>query len=264
MKPRAKQWAALAGAALVASLALGARALFGQTRVPERAVIVYDRSDSKRDICQALAGVAAEALSMHRWGKGSVFAVLATGDASTLGEPIEVYRFDAFRRQRTVEGRASGAKLLKNILDEVRRACERTPRAGVSPVYLAVRRGAEMLITQGCSPDRCSLGVVTDGEETDEGWIIAAVKGVESADRAPARIMNGTISVRLCGLAETSQVLATSGVRTPRRGRGKRPALGRDSARADRVEAAWRNVFSVPGAVEVSPLCPKRDAEVAP
>lgn len=264
MRPRTKQWAALLGAVLAISLALGARALFGETRVPERAVIVYDRSDSKRDVCQALAGVAEEALSRHRWGKGSVFSVLATGDASTLGEPIEVYRFSAFRRQRTVEGRASGAKLLKKILDEVIRACQRTPRAGVSPVYLAVRRGAETVAARGCAPHACSLAVVTDGEETAEGWIIAAMKGIESEDSAPAPILNGTISVRLCGLSETSEAAGVPDARALRRARGKRTGLGRSGARADRVEAAWRNVFSVPGAVEVSPLCPKRDAEVAP
>lgn len=257
---RRMQWGVLAVIVAAAAGGVAFRVVKGAKPLPERAVIVYDRSDSTRDICDAVVGVTGEVLTSRRFGKGASIIVLATGDDATLGEPLEVFRFDDFRRARTVEGRSAAAKMLGEILEKVRAACESTPRAGNSPVYLAVRRGAELVGRPGCTPSHCTLAVVSDGEETVEPGLAAALRKGGRAKKQlnlPARIANEASRVTWCGLAETvAPSLAASAKGSTRAKRALEPK--RDAGRADRLLELWRGLFTEPASVEFLPVCPKR------
>jgi hypothetical protein len=260
---RRLQSIALAVLALLVAGGLGLRVALGGKRQPTRAVIVYDRSDSTRDVCAAVLGVAETLLSEAPWPKGSSLALVATGDDETLGEPVELFRYADFRRAKTVEGKAGGARRVRELLAAVASACSRAPRTRTSPIYLAVRRGAEML-SSGCAPERCTLAVISDGEETVEPAMVAALSGgarAKAQASLPPAIPNESARVRFCGFAETVAPPAPPKAH----GRGKHASEPkRDAQRADRLFGLWRNVFSRPAGVELSPICPKRKPEVSP
>jgi hypothetical protein len=252
----------LAVVAAVAVAGLALRAIFGKAAATDHAVIVFDRSDSKRGGCDAVVGVAEELFGAGRWRTGSSLVVLATGSAETLGEPVQVIRFDRFERARTVEGRGAAARARMRLLGDLRRRCEDLPTTRVSPVYLGARRGAEVLQARDCTHDRCTLVVVTDGEETSEASVALALRGGAARDAAdlPSKVPNSGVRVRLCGLAETTAAPARG-----RRAKSGEAALStpkkerlRDGARADRVAATWRALFADPSLVETSPVCPAR------
>lgn len=261
---RRVQAIALAVLGLVVAAGVALRVVLGGgRRHPTRAVIVYDRSDSTRDACAAVAGVAETLLTETSWPKGSSFELLGTGDDDTLGEPVELFRYADFRRAKTVEGKAGEARRVRELLAGIAEACSRAPRTRSSPIYLAVRRGAEMLSASGCAPERCTLAVISDGEETVERGLVAALRGTarpRGSGSPPRPIPNDTARVRFCGFAET--VAAP----TPPKfhGRGRRAVEPkRDAHRADRLFELWRGIFSRPATVELSPICPKRKPEVS-
>lgn len=257
----------LAVVAAVAVAGLALRAIFGKAAAADHAVIVFDRSDSKRGGCDAVVGVAEELFRAGRWRTGSSLVVLATGAAETLGEPVEVVRFDRFERARTVEGRGAAARARMRLLGDLRRRCEALATTSVSPVYLGARRGAELLQGRDCKRNRCTLFVVTDGEETAEAAVALALRGgaTPAAATLPSKIPNRGVRVRLCGLAETTALGLPA---VPARGRraksgGTAPSKPkkerlRDGARADRVAATWRALFEDPSLIETSPVCPAR------
>lgn len=223
------------------------------------AVVVVDRSDSMRDACQAATGMAASLLAEGAWGRGSVLILLATGDDSTRMEPIELFRFDSFRRQKTIEGKSAGQRATRELLAAFEKACRSAPRTKTTPIWLAARRGIELLAASSCAPSRCDLVLVTDGDETAEAALVAAIRG-KRAPRGdmglPAKLDNRLIRVRICGFAETVSVTPTTPKSKSRRSR-KAAADTRDSAKADRVAALWRELFVEPSSVEISPICPK-------
>lgn len=260
---RRVQAAMLAVLAILAAAGIALRALLGGKPQPVRAVIVFDRSDSTRDACAAVTGVAEMLLAERSWPKGSSIVILATGDDKTLGEPVELFRHTDFRRKRTVEGKSTAARQSRALLASIYDACESAPRTRTSPIYLAVRRGAEMLSGAGCETERCTLAVVSDGEETVEPGLAAALKRggrTKKPTGQPARIANETARVTWCGLAET--VAAPQPASAKAKGRAKRATEPkRDAGRADRLLELWRGLFTEPSSVELAPVCPKRKAE---
>jgi hypothetical protein len=258
MTLRAVSWLSLSAVALGAA-GFGTYAWLQSPRHSDRVVLVYDRSASKRDVCDAVVGVAARKLASHRWGRGDTFIVLATGDASTLGEPVEAFRFDDFKRQRIVEGRSQGETAQRDLLERVRLACEALPPTEMSPIYLAARRGAELLPRDTCSPERCSLSLITDGEETAEAWMVATLRGIATKAALPARIPNAHARVQLCGFAEiSSPPPLDKPTKSTKRRRNERRS--HDSQRADRMTEMWRSLFEAPPSVELEPICAKRKA----
>lgn len=258
---RRAQGAALAALAVLFVALLVLRGLFGGKPWPTHAVLVFDRSDSTRDACAAVSGVAETLLSEGKWPKGSSLVLLATGDDDTLGEPVELFRHAGFKRKKTVEGKSASARQLRALLASMQGACESAPRTRTSPIYLAVRRGAEMLSAAGCAAGRCTLAVVSDGEETAEPALAAALKRGRAAKQPPsppARIANDSLRVAWCGLAET---VAAPPAGAKGKGRAKRSEPKRDAGRADRLLELWRGLFTYPEAVELAPVCPKRKAE---
>src|SRR5207247_1515672 len=107
---RKAQYAAVVALLVVVSALIAYRATHGGGAVTARGVIVLDRSDSTRDVCAAVAGVAERLLAELPWRKGSALVLLGTGDDETLGEPVELFRYADFRRGKTVEGKAAGAR----------------------------------------------------------------------------------------------------------------------------------------------------------
>ena len=142
------------------------------------------------------------------------------------------------------------------MIASVADACSRTALTRTSPIYLAVRRGAELLAVRGCASERCALAVVSDGEETVEPGLVAALKSaanVKASASPPAAISNDTSRVMFCGFAETVAAPPSKG-----KSRGARAEPARNSNRADRLFSLWRGVFTRPAGVELSPICPKR------
>ncbi len=255
---RRAQYALLVGLISVAVGALVARGILGRKRSATHAVVVFDRSDSTRDICDAVVGVAAKLLGERKWTKGSSIVLLATGDTSTLGEPLEIYRFSDFRRKRTVEGKAASARHERELLAGIRFSCQAVSRTSSSPIYLAVRRGAELLSAADCAPSRCSLAIISDGEETIESGLVAAIRQAKKGTSMPSAIANDAFRVEFCGLAETVSAPAPPRKKTRGRKNTNHAEPRRDGARADRLAAVWTNLFSVPSAVDLIPVCPKR------
>lgn len=260
---RRMQLIALAVVGLAVATLVALRAALGSPRLPSRAVIVFDRSDSTREGCAAVAGVAEALLAETSWPKGSSLLLLGTGGDDTLGEPVELFRYAGFRRAKTVEGKSGEARRLRELLSSLADACTRASRTRTSPVYLAVRRGAELLASSGCAPERCTLAVVSDGDETVEPGMVAALRGrvrAKAPASPPPRIPNEVTRVRFCGFAETLAEPVGPAVQR----RGKRVAAAKhDALRADRLLDVWRNAFTRQPGVELSPICPKRQLEVS-
>jgi hypothetical protein len=131
---RRAQIVALGVAAALVALGIVARAVTARVAPTDHAVVVFDRSDSKRGGCDAVVGVADSLLASGRWRQGSTLVVLATGSEETLGEPVEAYRHAGFHRARTVEGRSASVKAREALLRDLRRSCEGLRTAGVSPI----------------------------------------------------------------------------------------------------------------------------------
>ena len=212
---------------------------------PTQVVIVIDPSASTRDIEGSALGLVEHSCSLPGIGKKSGMFILATGDESTAMEPVQLGSYQIPRARKVIEGKAANEKYNAKLVQQISEMLKGVSNtASVSPIYLAVLRGAQLLNAQGCfSNERapnCHLYVATDLQETQEKAIRQALLS-ETDSRLPKDLFidNTNIEIIFCGLAITHG--------TP----------GRNAAEAARLERVWKSVFKVPEPVHFQPFCPQ-------
>jgi hypothetical protein len=219
--------------------------------------IVHDRSESTRDGCSSVMGLLDRVLSIPELDRRSSVTILATGDAMTANEPVQVDRFPAPVSRRAMEGPRGAQRRRKELLAGIGRKCQELTRTDVSPILLAVRRAVEQLQSLGCSSaNPCQLYVQTDGEETAEPALARALRGRGQPLPEPASpILHDGIRITFCGLADT--VGRDDG--GPRRARRTK---ARDAGRAERLRQTWTAILG--GNVTFEPFCPKASPTTSP
>ena len=235
-------------------------ALDGCDRPPvprPQAAIVLDASGSAPEAqCEIASALVEEAFSVRGNKRESSLLVLRTGGDGSAMEPVEIATYSYPYSNKALEGRAAAEQQAAEAVDQVFFDCEaRMVSEDISPIFLAVKRGAEHLQAAGCEAhDQCVLWVQTDGQETFEPAVGQAMGTMrkKGSPQMPEPIDNTGISVRFCGHSET--VGATN---------GSRFTANRTAAKVDLIQATWEGLFVAPELVVFDPICPKRPAPKA-
>jgi len=213
--------------------------------------IAIDVSKSLIGPCESGGGLALEILKNSDADRRSTLAVIVSGDARTLDEPVEIFRKEGLRHYRAMEAAASSEKKIRAAAEDVVEKCREMPRTDVSPIALMIRRGIEHLRGLGCKVGTsCGLSVVTDGYDNVEPEVRRILADPRRDVAIKPIIDNGGIAVAIYGLAETS-------------GDGDRRQNGHMTRRphsvqsADRVVAVLRRLFTHPELVTLQPHSPK-------
>jgi hypothetical protein len=193
-------------------------------------------------------GVAEVSMALPGIRKKSLMTIIATGDAATSMEPISIGYISIQKKTKLMETKTAN-KVDDRFLKDVSGILQNIPaQAYATPLYLALRRGIEVLRGQGCGTPQDGKGAgylfaITDGEETEERVIRKALYSNGKVEIPEEMIIiNDEIKVVFCGIASTNQL-------TPARNR----------IRADRLETVWKAVFSNPEKVSFQPFCLKRE-----
>ena len=211
---------------------------------------IQDTYDSIASDCGRMEGLTKRALSMKTTGPGSKIVLLAFGTKETANEPRFIGELEIPVIRRVIEGQRAAARQRQSLLEKVRNSCKELGETKVSPVFQAVKRGVEHMQQMGNSIDERYLFVQTDGEETENPEIKAALKSSKGkAPVLPALIDNRGVHVTFCGIAETI------GDAPPQKGKpGHRTAM-RNQHRSDRLREVWTKVFTNPELVTFEPYC---------
>jgi hypothetical protein len=248
----ARKWVGVSAAALVplVGLVTWRTARPHGPEVSPHFAIVSDRSLSTLLPCPSVGGLVKRVLSLPEVNRQSVLLVLATGDSSTLGEPVEITRLVGFKSARAMETPAGVERRESGLVGDIVKGCSGLPRTSITPDFLATRRAIEQLRALGCrSGTGCRLLFQTDGDENVEVGIRRALVGSRAPVELPAPIDNVGIAVTICGLAETT---GQSDV-----GQASRARRNHSGRSADRVVEVLRHFFTAPNLVTFEPVCPK-------
>jgi hypothetical protein len=212
--------------------------------------VVDDGSGSLTSGCEALGGLLAQYLESDLPNRFSTAVILATGDARSNDEPVQLARFRGLKNNRFSQSRKAAQDHDRAIVQEAMKACAEHGTTDRSPIYLAARRAIEELRALGCDGKRlCTLLIHSDLAENAEAGIRRALLGENSAE-LPSKIDNHGIDVHICGPAETSGSVDGKGKAiTEHKARGAK--------RADLTEKVWRLVFAEPTRLTIEPHCPK-------
>jgi hypothetical protein len=210
---------------------------------------IQDTSDSIKDDCGRIEGFTKRALAMSETGSGSKISLFALGTAETANEPRLLGEFDVPVIRRVIEGQRAANREREALLTNLRNKCSGLGETKVSPIFQAVKRGVEHLRSTGAPYDRRYLFVQTDGEETENGQIKAALKLSPGATGKLPRIINNEgVHVAFCGLAETVGEVNIDQAKHHK-------SRQRDEQHSDRLREVWSRVFTNPDLVSFEPFC---------
>lgn len=229
----------------------------GKQRHAAHGAILRDRSISSRNGCDCISNLADRMIALPGMGDGSTLTLLSTGDQATVNEPILLGRHALPENRMVMEGRPAYILKKEQLLASVREECDRAAPTGVSPLFLAIKRGIEHLTTAGCgSESDCYLFVQTDGEENSNLEIKKALNDASRRSSTPiAKIENDHIRIVFIGMAEKAAISANAG----RRGN---TWMERDPRRIDRLREVWASVFTRPSFVTFEPYCVEAEKRV--
>ena len=221
------------------------------------AVIVLDTSGSAPEAqCEIASALAEEAFGTRGNKRESKLLILRTGGDRSAMEPVELATYRYPYSNKALEGRGAVERQTAEAVDQVFFDCQaRVVAEDISPIFIAVKRGAEHLQARGCVlPGDCTLWVQTDGQETFEQAVGQAMGTLKKKGdpEMPSSIDNDGISVRFCGHSET--------VGVPKGSPQQRYTANRTASKADQVQATWKGLFTEPDLVVFDPICPKRRA----
>jgi hypothetical protein len=211
---------------------------------------IQDTSDSIASDCGRMEGLTKRALAMKTTGAGSKITLFAFGTKETANEPRFLGEFEVPVIRRVIEGQRAAAREKQSLLEKVRSSCKELGETKVSPVFQAVKRGVEHMQQTGNSIDERYLFVQTDGEETENPQIKAALKSTKGKlPTLPALIDNKGVHVTFCGIAETI------GDAPPEKGKPKHRTPMRNQRHSDVLREVWTKVFTAPELVTFEPYC---------
>jgi hypothetical protein len=213
--------------------------------------VLLDPSISHPDGCELLVGLAERALDTDGGSSRSTLTVLVVGDQTTDNEPWQLGTYAIPARRRALEGRSANLQRQQDLLLELRNKCQAIHPTTISPIFLGVKESIADLRARGCGEgSHCKLFVDSDLEENVESSIEKSLSRTTDGGHAlPQPIENDGIDVAFCGIAVTTGRFGDSSS-----GRF-RETPARTPARADRLRAIWRSLFTNPGTVNFEPYC---------
>jgi len=216
--------------------------------------IVEDPSLSHPKGCEAVLGLAEQALRTEGVSSGSTLTVLVIGDQATANEPWQLGRYDIPKTRKVLEGRSANLRRQQDVLRDIRTKCETVRRTTISPIFLGVTQAIADLRAHGCKEtSQCWILVDSDLEENVEISIKEAISRARSTKLGlPPLLDNQGIEMSFCGLAVTAGRIANLA------GREIQRALPRNSGRDDRLRQVWRSLFTQPDHLNFEPYCPQR------
>lgn len=245
-------WAAIcAGAGLV---------LWRYTTVPAepaaRVGVLYDRSLSQRDGCEAVEALARQSLRSSR--TGSVVSLFATGDKGSAYEPALIVSLTPPFSTQVMEGQQRQADMQQKFVNALRDSCGKLAPTDISPVFLGVKQAIEQLRSQNTARvNNTYLYVVTDLEENVDPKMKRALHNAGTpAQDLPPPIDNAGVHVAFCGYAETRGEFHTAA------GEVRQLTQPRNAEVDIRLRAVWTHVFTEPGLVSFEPFCPRADVSL--
>jgi hypothetical protein len=223
-----------------------------RTQAAPHVEIVEDPSLSHAEGCEAMLGLAEQALRAEGVSSRSTLTVLVLGNEATANEPWRLGRYAIPTTRKALEGRAANLRRQQDVLRDIWSKCQTVRRTTISPIFLGVKQAIADLRAQGCTgTSRCRLLVDSDLEENAETSIEKSLNSPRGGTRIlPSPINNEGIEVDFCGLAVTAGRIVDPS------GRETRKASPRNSSREDRLRQVWRTLFTRPEAVRFEPYCP--------
>jgi hypothetical protein len=218
--------------------------------------IVEDPSLSHEEGCEALLGLAQQALHTEGVSPNSSLTVLVLGDEATANEPWQLGTYSIPTSRKVLEGQAANLKRQEGVLHDIWNKCQTVHRTTISPIFLGVKQAIADLHAHGCSAtSHCELFVDSDLEENVETSIKKSLNNPSGGTHTlPPPINNEGIDVNFCGLAVTAGRIVDPS------GREIRKASPRNSRHEDRLRQVWRTLFAKPEAVRFEPYCPQHRA----
>jgi hypothetical protein len=213
--------------------------------------IIKDLSDSTPKDCSQVVALANRALALPETRGGSTIAFLTTGDKSTSYEPQQRVQLTVPEIRLVIEGQRRAEQQRNDLLAKLKEQCSETIVTKASPIFQAVKRGVEYLQTTGAKDDPRYLFVQTDGEETENAQIRAALDQKPGAKlRLPTPVNNRGVRIIFCGAAEIVGVANDVNNKPYETGEKRR-----SPQRADRLREVWSTLFTEPDRVSFEPFC---------
>ena len=227
--------------------------VMGESRGRAQIAIIRDTSDSIRNDCSQVVGLAERGLELPDIDTGSEITLFALGDDKTANEPRLLGEFRVPVIRRVIEGQRAAARERENLLNGLSKRCGEIEQTQVSPIFQAIKRGVEHLRSVGSPDDSRYLFIQTDGEETVNLQVKRAIDAPNTKLNLPTPIQNAGVRITFCGMAETvgTAVAADNKVR--------HMSKQRDAQRSDRLREVWLGVFTDPQLVNFEPFCSKGD-----
>jgi hypothetical protein len=213
--------------------------------------ILLDKSDSFLNNIESRLGLVDLALRQSPLSRGAMLTIMITGDLHSQDEPRAIGEYEIPATHRVFDGKNAIVQKREEILADLRGQLQDLS-AQRSPIFLAVKRGIEVLRSNGCiSSSECRLFVQTDGEENAEVSLKNAIASKDDAKSLSGVLHNEGITIAFCGLSETAG-------RPDKRGN---PPPVHDAIRVNRIQKVWLSLFTEPESVSFAPFCPKATLE---
>lgn len=223
-----------------------------------QAAIVKDISDSSGSSCDSTFEIVDEILTLpNTTAENSSVALITTGTKATAYEPQLSGIFKLPHNRLVFHGKNAEKKLKEQLRQDFNSKCLAVEPSNVSPIYLGVKRGVEYLRRSGFPESELYLYVQTDGEDTIEEKMKAALDAKNSTNLIlPSAISNEGIHIVFCGLAEVV------GEKTDNaNAKVKQLAKPHDQKRIEQIKNVWSSLFTQPDSVEFRPYCKNQPAQ---
>lgn len=207
--------------------------------------LVADRSGSPAfAVCDAVASVVRQDLTMPGAVKESRLTFIATGDANNDFQGLLVEKSALPKKTAAIRSRKKQAEREQAYIEHLVETCKTLKKSDRSPILYAISAAVADLRARGCGGSaRCRVDIASDGNENVDQTLAAALNGNERAARKLVPVVDNTgIAVAFCGLAQAPHAAAGKGTQG-------------DAARIERMQKIWSAVFKDPALVVASPFC---------
>jgi len=240
------------GVGMLMSVSIAGFIFWRHGQAPKKAmhsVIIHDNSGSTADDPDAVIGLAERVLNQPKVTRGTTLTIMGVGDERNGNEPTFIAKYDVPYSRRALEGKGKVPRQKSDIRSDLTSRLEKLSRTNHSPIFIAVKRAVEQLRAYGCSSDSdCSVFIRTDGEETIERSIKAAIDSGSRKKILPT-ISNDGIRIVFC-LAQTNAGMSSDVYK------GQKV---KDAGRSDRLREVWQAIFNMPSLVTFEPYCARQE-----
>jgi hypothetical protein len=211
--------------------------------------ILVDPSDSRPEVCDQVSVIVKKVMEDPELSRGTTITLFSTGSPESANEPVQHGTFHLPDTRSTMEGPESIVRKESEVVRGIEARCVQITQTKATPIFQGIKRVVGFLQQQDSRLDaKLKVYALTDGEETEVKEIKKAFDEPPGSAVEIPRIDNQRVAVVICGVAETIGTVQTSAGRETK-------TRTRDPRRADRAGEVWKNVFSQPTTVSISPYC---------